>query len=1308
MRGQFFVIQKLKLRAFVYAAALMLLAVLFAFPVHSYAAFTFTQSGVDDFGEADNDSITIMETFNNYLYACATSANGVQIWRTNDPANISGVAASAVWTKVATGGFGDSQNNECNDFEVFNGQLYVSMRKEVDPGELWRTSNGTTWTQVGSDGFGDVNNFGIGELEFFGGRLYANTINTNAGSEVWRSDTNGNNFTLVAITDNGFGDANNTTPRSGVSFGGNLYFGSYNLVSGGEVWRSSNGTSWSQVNSDGFGSSDSSTVNDMIEFNNELYLGTTNGTTGGQLWKTATGDNPASFSQVAGLTEVDSISIQNMHVRNDLLFLTASNLAVGVKVWSTPNGSAFTLQNTPGFGDASQYDSLAVGTVNGVTVFSTADGGGDAKLYYPDLSPTVSNVTASQRNDGTGYVDISFDIDTVDGADEVEALLQFDLGGGFSDAFILESDTDTTATNGDPKVLNVNTNQVGNSSGYILTSSGSNKVSLVWHSKRNNANVIQNNSLIRVRGFSGTNSSYASSATFAVSNSDLAAPLTSASPAGGVYVNGQTVTLTCNDGLGAGCDKTYYTVDGTTPTTGSTVYTGPISIAQSAALKFFSVDFAGNQEAIKTELYTITSNGPAMRLTKTVLSTSGASAGQDILPGDVLTYFVDYQNLGLNSATGVVLTESIPAYTSFKTGSIVLNGAQLTEVKDADAADFNVTNNNRITFDLGVIPAGATGRFSFQVDVSQSARSGDTVMSETRGQYNPFNLSVSSNVVSNVIKAQGELGGVVFNDLNRNGVFDGFESGIVGATVRIFEDVNRNGVIDAGDTGVFIGTSGANGSFSVTGMSAGFYMIQVDSSTLGATFSLTTGNNPGQAVLSNSLQKFNTAHFGFARRSSIIGRVVRTVIGGPTTQPSQSQNTNQNVNGNTNTQINANTNIIPPVVSTNQNSNVNTDSNVNSSEPVSTNVNEDPDPGPVENSESFLASIWNNEPVQQIVEFGVAPLVLVAALANLASAVSVANTLIPFLQYLSQIFTEPFRFFGARKIRRWGRVYNTLTKEPIDLAIVRLFNKETNKLVESFITDSKGRYYFLAEPDTEYYLSVKRDGFVFPGQLPVDVNKRDRVYKGGEFGFAAGKENAEPGIEKGGVVTYEIPLDPEQGVTYADDSFRRPIKTAIADYQSYASLSDNEKEKENRKVSREIRRQKFAKVFSYLGPVLGLVAFVLAPSIFTGIMLVIHILLFLLMNRLAAKRVAAPWGRIFDKNSNDSLSKSIVRLFEPKFGRLLHTRVTTGDGRYGFLVGDEEYFVVPEKNGYHFEGKKLRVSPRGGIVRENIGLHKKK
>jgi YD repeat-containing protein len=86
---------------------------------------------------------------------------------------------------------------------------------------------------------------------------------------------------------------------------------------------------------------------------------------------------------------------------------------------------------------------------------------------------------------------------------------------------------------------------------------------------------------------------------------DTAAPSTSASPAGGSYAAAQSVTLSCDDGAGAGCDKTYYTTDGSTPTTASPQYASPLNIAASTTLKFFSADLAGNSETVKTETYTI-------------------------------------------------------------------------------------------------------------------------------------------------------------------------------------------------------------------------------------------------------------------------------------------------------------------------------------------------------------------------------------------------------------------------------------------------------------------------------------------------------------------------------------------------------------------------------------------------------------------------------------------------------------------------------------------------------------------------------
>jgi peptidoglycan/xylan/chitin deacetylase (PgdA/CDA1 family) len=68
------------------------------------------------------------------------------------------------------------------------------------------------------------------------------------------------------------------------------------------------------------------------------------------------------------------------------------------------------------------------------------------------------------------------------------------------------------------------------------------------------------------------------------------------------YTGPVTVTLTATDNPGGyGVAKTYYTTDGSTPTTSSTVYTGPFTVKQNATVQFFSTDLAGNAEQPKSQ-----------------------------------------------------------------------------------------------------------------------------------------------------------------------------------------------------------------------------------------------------------------------------------------------------------------------------------------------------------------------------------------------------------------------------------------------------------------------------------------------------------------------------------------------------------------------------------------------------------------------------------------------------------------------------------------------------------------------------------
>lgn len=88
---------------------------------------------------------------------------------------------------------------------------------------------------------------------------------------------------------------------------------------------------------------------------------------------------------------------------------------------------------------------------------------------------------------------------------------------------------------------------------------------------------------------------------------DSTAPVTTISCNGGScqgdpYYKPVTVALSATDNPGGwGVASTYYTTDGSAPTTSSSVYTGPFTVHGPATVKFFSTDLAGNDEQVTTQ-----------------------------------------------------------------------------------------------------------------------------------------------------------------------------------------------------------------------------------------------------------------------------------------------------------------------------------------------------------------------------------------------------------------------------------------------------------------------------------------------------------------------------------------------------------------------------------------------------------------------------------------------------------------------------------------------------------------------------------
>jgi uncharacterized repeat protein (TIGR01451 family) len=88
--------------------------------------------------------------------------------------------------------------------------------------------------------------------------------------------------------------------------------------------------------------------------------------------------------------------------------------------------------------------------------------------------------------------------------------------------------------------------------------------------------------------------------------------------------------------------------------------------------------------------------------------------GATQVPGSIITYTLAATVSGTGSLANLKVTDSVPSGTSYKAGSLTLDGSALTDVADGDAGSLSGAG---IAVNLGTVASGATRTVTFKVKI---------------------------------------------------------------------------------------------------------------------------------------------------------------------------------------------------------------------------------------------------------------------------------------------------------------------------------------------------------------------------------------------------------------------------------------------------------------------------------------------------------------------------------------------------------------------------------------------------------------
>lgn len=276
------------------------------------------------------------------------------------------------------------------------------------------------------------------------------------------------------------------------------------------------------------------------------------------------------------------------------------------------------------------------------------------------------------------------------------------------------------------------------------------------------------------------------------------------------------------------------------------------------------------------------------------------------------------------------------------------------------------------------------------------------------------------------------------------------------------------------------------------------------------------------------------------------------------------------------------------------------------------------------------------------------------ALGATVPIVTIANpTVLPMLSNLHFLFfhfvSGVLSLFGIKRKRRaWGVVYDAITKEPIGLAIVRLFDAK-KKLIETQVTDDAGRFGFLVQPSS-YILEIVKQDFVYPSKLVT--GKTD-----GDFEDCYHGETLET---KEGTINVSVPLDP---LNRKEARKKQPLLLTAKSVMHTLALP-----------------------LLIVGWASSWLVTLFAYSV-TNLGMTFIYLFFAVIHVALLPKKFRPWGTVFAAGTLEAVPLAVISIIDTKFNRVLKTRLTDYSGRFNFLPPAGEYKLSVKKEGFDFPSK---------------------